>query len=128
MDDTPKGLLRELRSSILRKRIGQIALAVLLAEAALQFLNSLTWYLIIPVIGRALRGQTESVLFEKSTESPIRWETLFGSALLLTLTVIVVIFLNRWIERGLAVARLAHSESNASGEEEVMADTTGSVK
>ncbi len=33
MDDTPKGLLGELRASVLKKRVGQIALAVLLAEA-----------------------------------------------------------------------------------------------
>jgi hypothetical protein len=37
MDDTPKQLLDELRTDLLRKRLGQIALAILLAEAALRF-------------------------------------------------------------------------------------------
>ena len=33
MDDTPKAFLEELRTSVLKKRVGQIALAVVLAEA-----------------------------------------------------------------------------------------------
>jgi large-conductance mechanosensitive channel len=32
MDDTPRAFLEEFRSSILKKRVGQIALAVVLAE------------------------------------------------------------------------------------------------
>jgi len=33
MDDTPRAFFEELRSGILKKRVGQIALAVVLAEA-----------------------------------------------------------------------------------------------
>jgi large-conductance mechanosensitive channel len=98
-DDTPKGLLGELRTTILRKRVGQIALAVVLAEAIWRLVSSLTWYLIIPAIGKFHHGQTESVLFRSATNSPIRWDTLFGSLLEFVLVVIVVIFLNRWVNR-----------------------------
>jgi len=99
MDDTPQGLLVELRSSVLKKRIGQIALAVILAEAVFRLISQLTWYLIIPILGRLLHGQTESVLFEPATKNPVRWDTLFGSALEFVLVVIVVLYLNRWIQR-----------------------------
>ena len=99
MDDTPKGLLRELKTSVLKKRVGQIALAVVLAEGVLRLVTALTWYLIIPVIGKSLRGQTESVLFQAASTNPIRWDTLFGSLLEFVLVVIVVLFLNRWIQR-----------------------------
>jgi large-conductance mechanosensitive channel len=99
VDDTPKGLLGELRSSVLKKRVGQIALAVVLAEAVWRLISALTWYLIIPTLAKFLHGQTESVLFETARSSPIRWDTLFGSLLEFVLVVIVVIFLNRWIQR-----------------------------
>jgi len=98
-DDSPKGLLGELRTTILRKRVGQIALAVVLAEAIWRLVSALTWYLIIPLIGRFLHGQTESVLLEGESSKPIRWDTIFGSVLEFVLVVIVVIFLNRWIQR-----------------------------
>jgi len=99
MDDTPKAFLEELRVSVLKKRVGQIALAVVLAQAVWRFISSLTWYLIIPLIGRVLEGHTESVLFERATAHPIPWETLFGSLLELLLTVIVVFYMNRWIQQ-----------------------------
>lgn len=98
-DDTPQGLLGELRASILRKRVGQIALAVVLAEAVWRLVSALTWYLIIPIIGKFLHGQTESVLFQAARSSPIRWDTVFGSLLEFVLVIIVVVFLNRWIQR-----------------------------
>jgi hypothetical protein len=44
MDDTPKSLLGELRFSILKKLVGQTALAVVLAEAFVRFISSLIWY------------------------------------------------------------------------------------
>lgn len=99
MDDTPKAFLEELRSSILKKRVGQIALAVVLAEAVWRLVNSVTWYFIIPLIGKSLRGHTESVLFEKTTTQPIPWESLFGSLLEFVLILIVVFYLNRWVQR-----------------------------
>jgi large-conductance mechanosensitive channel len=99
MDDTPKAFLEELRSSLLKRTVGQIALAVVLAEAAWRFVSSLTWYLIIPMIGKALRGNTESVLFRKSTTYPFPWDNLVGSLLEFGLVVIMVFYLNRWVQR-----------------------------
>jgi large-conductance mechanosensitive channel len=99
MDDSPKAVLEELRTSILKKRVGQIALAVVLAEAVWRLINSLTWYLIIPLIGKVVQGHTESVLFESATRHPIPWENLFGSVLEFVLTLIVVFYLNRWVQR-----------------------------
>jgi large-conductance mechanosensitive channel len=99
MDDTPKAFFEELRSSMLKKRVGQIALAVVLAEALWRLVNSLTWYLIIPLIGKSLDGHTESVLFETATRRPVPWENLFGSIMEFVLTVVVVFYLNRWIHQ-----------------------------
>jgi large-conductance mechanosensitive channel len=99
MDDTPKAFFEELRSSIFKKRVGQIALAVVLAEAVWRLVNSLTWYLIIPLIGKSLDGHTESVLFETATHRPMPWENLFASLLEFVLTLIVVFYLNRWVQR-----------------------------
>jgi large-conductance mechanosensitive channel len=127
MDETPKGLLREFRASVLKKRVGQIALAVLLAQAALQLITTVTWYLIIPVLAKFLRGQTESVLFEKSADSPIRWDTLFGSVLIFLLVLILVLYLNRWVQRRSKPADLLDEEPVIS-ENEALTDTTGSTK
>ena len=117
-DDTPKGLLGELRTTILRKRVGQIALAVVLAEAIWRLVSALTWYLIIPLIGRLLHGQTESVLFEAARSSPMRWDTIFGSLLEFVLVVIVVIFLNRWIQR-----KPSHPKDGSSPEHDAIEGT-----
>jgi large-conductance mechanosensitive channel len=117
MDDTPKAFLEELRSSILKKRVGQIALAVVLAEAVWRLVNSLTWYLIIPLIGKSLDGHTESVLFETATRRPIPWENLFGSIMEFVLTLIVVFYLNRWIHRKpLTVTEETEPEYSSVGE------------
>jgi large-conductance mechanosensitive channel len=118
MDDTPKAFFEELRSSLLKKRVGQIALAVVLAEAAWRLVSSLTWYLIIPLIGRALRGNTESVIFEKATTNPLPWESLFGSLFEFGLVVILVFYLNRWVQRKPTPATTedVDTESSSTGE------------
>jgi len=40
MDDSPREFLDGLKLTIFRRRIGQIALAVVLAEACIRYLNS----------------------------------------------------------------------------------------
>lgn len=99
MDDSPKAFFEELRASLLRKRVGQIALAVILAQAAWRLVIALTWNLIVPLIGKALHGNTESVLFARANSNPFPWENLFGSLLEFALTVIMVFYLNRWVHR-----------------------------
>ena len=94
MDDTPKAFIEEFRSAILKKRVGQIAIAVVLAEAVWRLLTAFTWHLIMPIIGRFMEGQTESVLLARR---PILWENFFGSILEFLLTIIVVFYANRWI-------------------------------
>jgi len=118
VDDTPKAFFEELRSSLLKKRVGQIALAVVLAEAAWRLVTSLTWYLIVPLVGRALRGNTESVIFEKATTNPLPWESLFGSLLEFGLVVILVFYLNRWVQRKPTPATTedVDTESSSTGE------------
>jgi len=98
MDDTPRAFLEEIRTSILKKRVGQIALAVVLAQAVWRLINALTWYLFLPLIGRILEGNTESVLLPKSIARPLPWENLFGSVAEFLFTVIVVFYTNRWIK------------------------------
>jgi large-conductance mechanosensitive channel len=98
MDENPKAFLEELRSGILKKRVGQIALAVVLAQAVWRLLNAFTWYVLVPIIGKAISGRTESVLFESAARLPFQWESIIGSLLEFTLTVILVFYLNRWIK------------------------------
>ena len=99
MDDTPRHFLEEFRVSIFKKRVGQIALAIVLAEAVWRLIRGLTWYLIMPVIARILNGNTESVLLKNYGTNPIQWDTLGGYLLEFVFTVIVVFYLNRWIHR-----------------------------
>jgi len=95
--DTPKGLWGELQLSIVRTSIGRIALAVVLAQAVLAFIRTLVWYLFMPIIAELLHRQSESVLFEKYRDNPLRWDYLFNSLLQLALAVIFVLFVNRWV-------------------------------
>jgi large-conductance mechanosensitive channel len=96
MDDTPKAFLEELRLSVLKKRVGQIALAVVLAQAVWRFIGSLVWYVIIPVIDKLVNTATDSVMFQRATR-PFPWENLLGSLAEFLLSVVVVFYLNRWI-------------------------------
>jgi large-conductance mechanosensitive channel len=120
VDDTPRAFLEELRSSLLKRRVGQIALAVVLAEAAWRLVSALTWYLIIPLMGRALRGNTESVLFEKAATHPLPWESLFGSVLEFGLVVILAFYLNRWVQRKPTPAAIEDVDAEHSSTGEVL--------
>jgi large-conductance mechanosensitive channel len=95
LDDSPKAFGHEFKSAILKKRVGQIALAVVLAEGCIRFLYALTWFLVIPTISSLLNGHTESVLFTSKAVFP--WQQLFGSSLEFALTIIFVFYVNRWI-------------------------------
>jgi large-conductance mechanosensitive channel len=95
MDDTPKGFLGELKSATLKKRVGQIAMAVVLAEACIRFLNSLVWFLVLPIISSLLKGHTESVLFETKPTFPV--ERLLAAILEFGAAIIFVFYVNRWI-------------------------------
>jgi large-conductance mechanosensitive channel len=97
MDDTPKAFIEEFRSAMLKKRVGQIAIAVVLAQAVWRLINAFTWFLIMPIIGRLEERQTQSVLFPRSSGSPISWENLFGSVLEFLFTIILAFYANRWI-------------------------------
>ena len=97
MDDTPRAFIEEFRSAILKKRVGQIAIAVVLAQAVWRLINAFTWFLIMPIIGRFVERQTESVLFPRSSGTPISWENLFGSVLEFLFTIILAFYANRWI-------------------------------
>jgi large-conductance mechanosensitive channel len=96
-DDTPKALWAELQSRIVRTSIGRIALAVVLAQAVLSFIRVLVWNLLMPIVANLLHHQSESVLFERYRNEPIRWDYLFNSLLQLVLAVMFVLFVNRWI-------------------------------
>jgi large-conductance mechanosensitive channel len=95
MDDSPKEFGHEFKSAILKKRVGQIALAVVLAEACIRFLNALVWFLILPIISALLEGHSESVLFKSKAVFP--WQQFFGSCLEFLFAVIFVFYVNRWI-------------------------------
>jgi large-conductance mechanosensitive channel len=95
--DTPKGLWNELQLSILRTIIGRIALAVVLAQAVLGFIRTLVWYLFMPIVAEFLHHQSESVLFEKYRDNPLRWDYVFSSLLQVVLAVVFVLFAKRWI-------------------------------
>jgi large-conductance mechanosensitive channel len=95
MDETPRQFIDELKSAILRRRIGQIAIAVVLAEECIRFLNAVIWYVIIPIISNILANQTESVLFGNNRQFP--WIQLVGATLEFVTTMIFVFYVNRWI-------------------------------
>jgi len=99
MDNSPREFAHELRSAVLKKRVGQIALAVVLAEACIRFLNSLIWFLVIPIVASLLQGHTESVFFQNKLIFP--WEQLFGSLLEFILAIVFVFYVNRWIRGSL---------------------------
>ena len=119
MDDTPGHFVHEFKSSLLKKRAGQIALAVILAEASLRFVNALTWYLVVPTIAALLKGHTESVLFETQTRAPFPWQPLFGSVLDFAIALIFVFYLNRWIHGSSAEDAIRQAGSDALGPPEV---------
>jgi len=117
MDDSPREFVREFKAAILKKRVGQIALAVVLAEACIRLLNSLVWYLVVPVFAWLLEGHSESVLFRNKLVFP--WNQLFGSALEFILAIIFVFYVNRWIRGSLPEPRSAQeSDVLASSPEE----------
>lgn len=95
MDDTPRQFIDELRLAILRRSIGQIALAVVLAEECIRLLNALVWYVVIPLIANMLNGHSESVLFARNLNFP--WLQLIGSLLEFVVTIIFVFYVNRLI-------------------------------
>jgi large-conductance mechanosensitive channel len=95
MDDTPRQFLDELKFAIARRRIGQIALAVVLAEECIRYLNTLVWYMIIPAVANVLQTHTESVLFQ--TRSRFNWELLAGATIEFFTAIIFVFYVNRLV-------------------------------
>jgi large-conductance mechanosensitive channel len=111
MDASPKNFVQEFRSTILKRFVGQVALAVVLAEACLHFLNALLWFLILPAISGAMNGHSESVLFQ--TKPVVPWERLFASVLEFILAIIFVFYAHRWI-RGSSSTPSEHPEVDSS--------------
>jgi large-conductance mechanosensitive channel len=95
--DSPKQFLDGLKLTIFRRRIGQIALAVILAESCIRYLNALVWFLIIPLISNVLETHTESVLFKNRRTLPLPWEQLIGNTIEFASALVFVYFANRWI-------------------------------
>jgi large-conductance mechanosensitive channel len=114
MDDTPKGFLGEFKSATLKKRVGQIALAVVLAEACLRFLDSLVWFLVLPIISSLLKGHTESVLFE--TKSAFPFDRLFAAILEFGAAIIFVFYVNRWIRGTTPTPRVTPTQDRRVGD------------
>jgi large-conductance mechanosensitive channel len=95
MNDTPGAFLAEFRRSVLKRRIGWIAIAIILAQAILRLMSGVTYYFIVPVLGRMFGGNSDSVLF-KGTSDPLPFPKLFGTLLEFGLTIVVVFYLNLW--------------------------------
>jgi large-conductance mechanosensitive channel len=113
MDDSPRGFAVEFKSAVLKKRVGQIALAVILAEGCIRFLNSLVWYLILPLISGLMNGHSESVLFRTKPTIPL--EQLFGSTLEFAFVIIFVFYANRWIRN--SVPKPVHRQAPVTSHE-----------
>lgn len=95
LEESPREFFDGLKLTIFRRRIGQIALAVILAEACIRYLNALVWYVVIPAISNVLATHTESVLFENRRH--LQWEQIAGNTLDFAVALIFVYFANRWI-------------------------------
>jgi hypothetical protein len=74
-------------------------LAVVFAQSVWRLISALTWYLLMPAIGKVFNGNTESVLFKTYRDNPIPWENVGGSLSEFAFTVIAVFYLNRWIHQ-----------------------------
>ena len=98
LDDTPQAFLEEFRSAILKKRAGQIALAMILALAVWRLVYTIVYSLIVPVLVTVLFRHSESVLFD-SRAYPIGYVQIFGGILEFLSMIIVVFYLNRWIHK-----------------------------
>jgi len=92
MDDSPKGLLRELTTTVWNRRIILVALAVILAQSGLRLINALVAYVIVPLLATILTN-TDSVLFRSAPR--YAWEPLIYSALEFGLVVVLVLFGSR---------------------------------
>jgi hypothetical protein len=91
MDDSPRQFIDELKFAIIRRRVGQIALAVVLAEECIRFLSAIVWYLIIPAISTVLEGHTDSVIIPgPAAHRSFPWVQLLGSTLEFITAVIFV--------------------------------------
>ncbi|HKF04989.1 MAG TPA: MscL family protein [Candidatus Sulfotelmatobacter sp.] len=97
MDDNPRQFIDELKFAIVRRRVGQIALAVVLAEECIRFLSALVWYLIIPTISNILDGRSESVMFQSQQHRSLPWIQLLGAILEFVVAVVFVFYVNRWL-------------------------------
>ena len=97
MDNNPRQFVDELKFAIVRRRVGQIALAVVLAEECIRFLSAIVWYLIIPLVSNALQGHTESVLFPSQQHRSFPWIQLLGATLEFITAVVFVFYVNRWL-------------------------------
>jgi hypothetical protein len=93
--DSPRQFIDGLKLTIFRRRIGQIALAVILAESCIRYLDALVWLLVIPAISNVLESHTESVLFKNRRTFP--WEQLAGNTIEFASALVFVYFANRWI-------------------------------
>jgi large-conductance mechanosensitive channel len=111
MDDTPAHFLDEFKNTILKEKIGIIAMAIILAQAVLRLTYALSFYLVIPLIARALSGHTESVLFESERDT-FPYQPLLGSVIDFVLSIVVVFYINRWV-RGLPAKPVDESDSEA---------------
>jgi large-conductance mechanosensitive channel len=98
LDDSPKAFVEEFRSAILKKRVGQIALAVILAFSIWRLVYAVVYFLVVPVIGTLLFSHSTSILFDSRTYQ-IGYTQLFGALLEFVSMVIVVFYLNRWIHK-----------------------------
>jgi|RhiMetdeSRZDD1v2_1073273.scaffolds.fasta_scaffold786343_2 large-conductance mechanosensitive channel len=98
MDNTPRQFFEEFRSSILKEKIGIIAMAIILAQAVLRLTYALSSFLVMPLIARVFFGHTHSVLFE--SPAPFPYEQLLGALVDFALAIVVVFYINRWV-RGL---------------------------
>jgi len=116
-DDSPKQVFDGIKFTIFRRRIGQIALAVVLAEACIRYISSLVWYLIIPAIANILDTHAESVLF--STRRHFPWEQLIGNTLEFATVIVFVYYANRWIY---GLSRPRHSLEQEKDEEPPVPD------
>lgn len=94
-DETPNGFLREFRLSVIKRRIGWIAIAIILAQAVLRLSAGITYNLLIPAIAKFFGGNSSSVLYGVAS-NPFPFAALFGTVLEFLLTMVIVFYLNLW--------------------------------
>ncbi len=114
-DATPQGFLKELTSAVWYRRAGQIALAVVLAQAALRLISGFVAYLLVPFVAGFVNSNSESVMF--ASKPPYRWDPFAYLVLDFIVALIIFFYVGRALQPNNVVEKRSDEASTPEGEQ-----------